>query len=527
MTISEFKKVARILKEVYKELEDDAIRGGVNLLSQEYTDIVDRARIAVLKKHGFTLNEYREVKDRLAGASKEALLSMIETAQKQIEEIKGIKYPTAEEIQAVVAKAAEEKTKAPQIIHNTTKEVIVKEPTIVKETVNNTIKVEYDEKPLQEKLSKLSKRVDEIQVPTPLDVEEMKKDLMQETRNTFGEMFEHNINVMGMPNFRKLAMGLREDLDATTSIMNRDAAVDRLFWFGDGSDGDVVITGDTNLARTMYYQNLTITNNAVLNPAGGIIYVSGTLTIDSGSIVDRSGGIGSNGVTTTGGGAGAAPTTNSSVDVGGAASNSGAGANGGATNGGAAGGVSVTTYGGGATTTGGSGGDSASGNGGGGGGIAGAQVKKEKRTLSNVILHGLGQHFGGISGRGGGGGAGNGAQSGGGGGGGGSAAGVIAIFARNIVNNGVIRANGGAGGDGANTPAANGAGGGGGSGGGGGVIYIVSETYTGTGSITALGGDGGLGGDGNGTGLPGDDGADADDGFIIRFNLLTGAISYT
>jgi len=28
--------------------------------------------------------------------------------------------------------------------------------------------------------------------------------------------------------------------------------------FGDGSDGDVTITGDTTLTRDMYYHNLTI-----------------------------------------------------------------------------------------------------------------------------------------------------------------------------------------------------------------------------------------------------------------------------
>lgn len=43
--------------------------------------------------------------------------------------------------------------------------------------------------------------------------------------------------------------------------------------FGDGSDGDVTISSNTNLIRDMFYNNLTVNTGIVLNPSGFAIYV--------------------------------------------------------------------------------------------------------------------------------------------------------------------------------------------------------------------------------------------------------------
>ena len=56
----------------------------------------------------------------------------------------------------------------------------------------------------------LEERIDSIKIPEPVDVEEIKKDL----ETTFGKMLEHNINTLGMPDFRKLAMGLQAQIDS-------------------------------------------------------------------------------------------------------------------------------------------------------------------------------------------------------------------------------------------------------------------------------------------------------------------------
>lgn len=51
------------------------------------------------------------------------------------------------------------------------------------------------------------------------------------------------------------------------------------FWFGDGSDGDVTITSPTTLTRDMYYDNLTLSGSARLNPDGFRIFVKTNLDL--------------------------------------------------------------------------------------------------------------------------------------------------------------------------------------------------------------------------------------------------------
>lgn len=83
-----------------------------------------------------------------------------------------------------------------------------------------------------------------------------------------------------------------------------------LNWFGDGSDGDVVISVNTDLSADMYYNNLTINNGITLNTKGYKVYVKGILlnngTIDNSgqSAVKYTGGLGASAGTLLGGGNG-------------------------------------------------------------------------------------------------------------------------------------------------------------------------------------------------------------------------------
>lgn len=72
--------------------------------------------------------------------------------------------------------------------------------------------------------------------------------------------------------------------------------------FGDGSDGDVILTASTTLTRDMYYKNLTINTGVVLNTGGYRISVLGT--IDGSGTIDFSGIKGSDGVDGSSGSAG-------------------------------------------------------------------------------------------------------------------------------------------------------------------------------------------------------------------------------
>ncbi len=59
--------------------------------------------------------------------------------------------------------------------------------------------------------------------------------------------------------------------------------------FGNGSDGTQTISTATTLTRDMYYSNLTLAPGAVLDTGGFRVFVSGTLTLQSGSRISRNG----------------------------------------------------------------------------------------------------------------------------------------------------------------------------------------------------------------------------------------------
>lgn len=205
MQTSEFKKVGRLLKETYKKLEQEALKEGIDLLSPEYDQLIALARQRVLDELGFTLEEYRQAKELVAGISKEGTLAVMKDTQDKLEDLSKLHIPTTEEITQIAHDVARQYIKPPQITNEIVKETIIEKP--IKETVEIIQRVEYDETPLQEKLGELSKRVDEIKIP---DVDKLKEDLGSD----FAKQFEKNINTLDMPNFRKLAMGLQQQIDA-------------------------------------------------------------------------------------------------------------------------------------------------------------------------------------------------------------------------------------------------------------------------------------------------------------------------
>ncbi len=218
--------------------------------------------------------------------------------------------------------------------------------------------------------------------------------------------------------------------------------------FGDGSDGDLIISSPLTLTSDKQYNNLTV--NAQLNCAGYRIRVKGTL-INNDIIID-------NRYSGTSGGATVAPTTST-----GANSNSSTAGTNGAGSGGYSGASGGTNY---AYGSGGMGWGYAyggTGGAGGNGGKAGGQIFIYANILNNV---------GTIDASGG---------------------------------NGSNGTSGGAGqgrdlGDGKAAFGGGGGGGQGGTGGNGGIVEIVYNTLTSLGTITVSGGSKGIGGAGGTTG---------------------------
>lgn len=299
--------------------------------------------------------------------------------------------------------------------------------------------------------------------------------------------------------------------------------------FGDGSDGDVIISSNTSLTRDMYYNNLTIQNGFVLSPKGFRIFVKNTLTFQGTGVIASNGGnggVGGAGGLGTGGTAGAtgaadytagslpAPVAGQVGGVGGTPTNAGSNGTIGASNAKSIGSLGSA---GGAGTT---GGQSIAGSGPGAGGTAGGAgaqtgtVFNKLNSIESVYLLLDTQpsiaSFTGTAGSGSGSGGGGGKTTnsgdcGGGGGGGGSGAsgGFVWIAAYNVATvngNDYIQVkggnggNGGAGGNSTGHDGGGGSGGGGGAGGSGGVAIVIYRTKTGTGTVNLSGGTAGTGG---------------------------------
>jgi len=289
--------------------------------------------------------------------------------------------------------------------------------------------------------------------------------------------------------------------------------------FGDGADGNVTISTDTVLTDDKFYNNLTINAGATLYPAGYRIFVKGTLT-NNGKIA-RDGNNGGNGddwqiTGPAGGGYGGSGLSSGSLYGSLDGKNGGSGGWDGAGQNGYSGVDLAKCLGSNAASggNGGMGGSGVSGGTGGEGGVKTGTIYNYPRNvvsaymLYDVLPSGDVLKTNPSAGGGGGGGLGRYQSNGGGGGGGsGSGGGIIAIFARTLINNGVISAKGGNGGNGGKGKYAEwdnlhlmclpgGGGGGGGGGGNGGIVILAYTSKSGTGTIDVSGGTGGTGGAG-------------------------------
>lgn len=319
--------------------------------------------------------------------------------------------------------------------------------------------------------------------------------------------------------------------DSITIAASGGGSTPSIIYYGNGSDGNVTITGTTTLTRDMYYDTLTIASGGILETAmfkvfaktlieiksGGLVRVNGRngnaatgqagavttgvlYTGTLGSIVGQAGGAGSTGTNAAGAGATAntsAPNLFNAISP--VAGNGGTGA----------------------STA---------------GGLAGVSTNTGKKEISRAFTFFTfpndSQPIGGTAGiysvlntaGAGGGGGGGASQAGGGGGGGGEKGGTVFLCSPSIIHNGIIEVKAGNGGNGANAVGTNAGGGGGGSGGCGGYVITLSETFTGSGTYDVSAGTGGTGGAGTGTGTAGGNGSTGLTGFIRRCVLNDNAI---
>jgi hypothetical protein len=273
MRISEFKRVARLLKTAYAEIEKEALRTGLSIASPEYDAIIDRIRLEILDREGYDIEEYREAKDLYAVMPEDTrnVLSLVERTTDEVrgemEELSQRHIPTHEEIVSIAKRVFEETP--PQVFNHIVKEI--KEPQIIKETVVEEHVEKYDD-------SHLKKEIDSIRK----DREDKYEALRKEFEDYIAQSFKKNIDIMGMPDFRKLAMGLESrisELEAGGSsggsgdVVGPSSAINNNVVFFDGvtgklikdsglslsgsNTGDVTVTDSSEIDFTLTGQEIT------------------------------------------------------------------------------------------------------------------------------------------------------------------------------------------------------------------------------------------------------------------------------
>lgn len=299
-------------------------------------------------------------------------------------------------------------------------------------------------------------------------------------------------------------------------------------FYGDGSDGDLVLSsGTTTLTRNMFYNSVTISGSAVLNTNGFIIHNRGAfIKTGATSLIHNNGPAGGNAAGQTAGVPGlAAPGV--AYGAGQAGSAGGLGGNNSAIGAVGVGSAAVLGYGA-AGGNGGQGGQNAAAAVGAVGGTSGAYTYHPERVVRVDHLINLAYKMAGQGGSGGGGARSSGLNQAGGGGAGGSGGGVVMIFTKTFSDTSTlgIQAMGGKGGNGGNAPGGTGGGGGGAGGGGGGFIFIVGLDVV-VGPLNVTGGAIGTGGTGLAGGATGASGTAGSTGHYSVYTARIGTWTAT
>ena len=292
MTTKQLKQIMKMLKVLYAELEERAKEDGVDITSPEFEQVQAVVREKYLTKKGFTTEEYREAKEKL-----EELQTIIFKGDKG-ETGQDAHTPTNEELTALIKPLIP----SPVAGHTPTKEEIL---ALVKPLIPQVKdgQAPSDErlidliKPLLPKydaeLGYLEDKINKIKIPIPekIDTEKLKEEIITETKNNFGDNLKKNIDILGMPDFRKLAMGLQEQInlaghtiqDEGTSLSNRK----NLNFVGTGVT--VTDTSETNTTTvTLAAGGHTIQNAGVDLTARTYLNFAGSLTATDDAVNNQS-----------------------------------------------------------------------------------------------------------------------------------------------------------------------------------------------------------------------------------------------
>lgn len=245
-----YPQLQKLLRKVLREAEDEALEQGVDVTTPEYREFKLKLKERFLEKAGVTTEDYdaylETYKEKSRAKAEEKRAELDKKLEEMEVRIVG-KIPSKEEMAALAKEVAESVVKPPTVINQIVKETVVEKPItkVIKET--KIEKVDYEDGPLWAEVGFLNDKVDNIKIPDVpvLDVPALKGELL----NEMDVRAKKQIDIMGMPDFRKLGLGLREDVDrlinnpvAGGSSISVDSA--------EVTDPDFLSTGDIDFVAS-------------------------------------------------------------------------------------------------------------------------------------------------------------------------------------------------------------------------------------------------------------------------------------
>ena len=159
--------VKKTIDRIIEKLEDEAFDRGVDPMSDEFQETIEKVKDKLLKEKGFTIEDYSNV----GKEDEEEIQKEIDNYDKKIEELKQTNQETNEKVLIQT-----ERIKGLENLNNEQRESFKEKLELIKSELENTKELSLERKVLiQEDLINLNDKLDNISTNGTRDVQEIKE----------------------------------------------------------------------------------------------------------------------------------------------------------------------------------------------------------------------------------------------------------------------------------------------------------------------------------------------------------------
>ena len=249
ITINQFKNLKRQIDKILETTENEAIKKGVDITSSEYLNALFSFKKRILAKRGISIEEYEEMENNIEVEADEGMMrlevKMSNTERRGFEkEIEQVKYDvrlSLKETEKIMEKVKSDFLEDVQAATKSTQSIMLKEEDVINIVVPLIPTIpepeKFDPSAFIAGLELLSEKVLDIQEEFQkslgtltkrviTDKELAEKEIAKKQTSNFSEDetialrnlaspqgMQENIDLYGMPAWRKLAMGLQQQID--------------------------------------------------------------------------------------------------------------------------------------------------------------------------------------------------------------------------------------------------------------------------------------------------------------------------